>query len=93
MSNVLGPWQKRHETDGGNSEVRFADPHDGRTWSLDGSPRWIVVLDSCCSGEQRHYIWSLSDRQDGAISNGSRKVLDDARADANAACAAAGWKV
>ena len=75
----LGPWTPLKE-----SEVRYLDPHDGRTWELDGSPRWIVSITPCCQGEARHFDWRLSDRGlDDKIIYGTEKTLEAAKAKAD----------
>lgn len=55
----LAPWVESR------SDVweRFADPHDGRTWSLDGSPRWLAQVCLCCRNSGHpHWVWTLSDK-------------------------------
>jgi hypothetical protein len=45
--------------------VRYPDPLDGRTWDLDGTPRWIAMVSTCCGPNPSepdrpyHYDWSV----------------------------------
>jgi len=73
--------------------VRFFDPHDGRVWGLDGSPRWVVLICSCCAGEDQHFTWTVDppDRGTRPRLSGSEKTLEQAQAKADEACLAIGW--
>jgi hypothetical protein len=90
----LGPWiiHERYDTgDGDPPEIRFADPHDGRVWDLDQSPKWVVLLSGCCTGERRHYTWVLSDGVMRSRS-GSEKTREEAREKAHEALRRGGWE-
>lgn len=98
MTKKLGPWT----TDPGG-EVRFADPHDGRTWDLDGSPRWIAEVHSCCGAplkepETLHFVWGLGDKDpghwpEGRRPGGSEKTREEAKAKADTALKERGWEL
>jgi hypothetical protein len=89
MPRRLGPW-----TPLTNGLARFFDPHDGRTWSLDDTPRWVVLVEPCCKGDaccattRTHYVWMLSD---GDRAFGDEATLDAAKTRADEACVAEGW--
>ena len=72
--------------------VRFADPHDGRTWDLDGSPRWLAIVEPCCDGERRHWVWTLGDKdKTGKRPSGSEKTREAAQEEADQALRHQGW--
>lgn len=89
MAKQTGPWV---ESNGG--EVRYPDPLDGRTWSLDGTPRWLASVSPCCEGEALHFVWGLSDPDEGAIERpgGSEKTMEEAKQKADEALRERGWE-
>lgn len=85
----MTPWQPTEQGD----YRRFFNPHDGRTWSNDGSPRWVALVSPCCEGEAEHWTWSVQprDKSEGEYQHGSEKTLEEAQAKADEACRSFGW--
>jgi hypothetical protein len=95
----LGPWTKpiaSEYTSGGDGLVRYPDPLDGRTWDLDGTPRWTALVSSCCNGV--HYDWSV-DRSEATeikrdVKYGTvRTSFKDAMKEADEYMQSLGWEL
>lgn len=79
----LGPWHvpEEYAKDEDPPEVRFKEPHDGRVWGLDGTPKWLAAIHPCCSGDKRHYTWMVTVEPETVYGNAQTREAARAEVD------------